>query len=83
MCERKPSNSMDPYAVAVIKQLEFSGSGPATSSRSSAGSSGTVVGHVPRKILAACNIFLQKNGDAGMTCTITGNRHHSRNSRFG
>ena len=79
MFEREPSNSMDPYAVAVIKQLEFSGSRPPSSSRSSAGSSGTVVGHVPRKILAACNIFLRKNGDTGITYMITGNRHHSTN----
>ena len=43
MCEREPSNSVDPYAVAVIKRLEFSGSGPAASSSSSAGSSGTTV----------------------------------------
>ena len=54
MCES--SNSVDPYAVAVIKRLEFSGSGPAASSSSSAGSSGTIVGHVPQKISAACNI---------------------------
>ena len=43
MCEREPSNSVDPYAVAVIKRLEFSGSGPAASLSSSAGSSGTTV----------------------------------------
>ena len=43
MCEREPSNSVDPYAVAVIRRLEFSGSGPAASSSSSAGSSGTTV----------------------------------------
>ena len=43
MREREQSNSVDPYAVAVIKRLEFSGSGPAASSSSSAGSSGTTV----------------------------------------
>ena len=52
---------MDPYVFAVIKQLKFSGSGPAASSFT-AGSSGTVVGHVPRKFqqlaIFSCKILV-------------------------
>lgn len=61
-CEREPGNLVDPYAVAVIQ-------------RSGSSSSSTVVGHVPRKISAACSLFLCKNGD--ITCTITGHRCRS------
>ena len=35
----------------------------------------TVVGHVPRKISAACSLFLQRQGT--ILCTITGNRRFS------
>ena len=36
----------------------------------------TIVGHVPRKILAACSLFLKKE-DTTITCTITGIREFS------
>ena len=36
---------------------------------------GTVVGHVPRKISAACFLFLRRNGT--IHCTITGTRRFS------
>ena len=54
--EGEPSNSVDPYAVAVIKRLEFIESGH-TSSSSFAASSNTVVGHVA---LSSLQYFLAK-----------------------
>ena len=35
----------------------------------------TVIGHVPKKISAACSLFLRENGT--IWCTITGNRRFS------
>ena len=45
-CKLEPTNTEDPYAVAVVRRS-------------------TVVGHVPRKISAACSLFLRQNGNAG------------------
>lgn len=38
-------------------------------------STGEIVGHVPRKISAACSLFLRKNGT--ILCTVTGKRRFS------
>ena len=35
----------------------------------------TIVGHVPRKISAACSLFLRRNGT--IRCTVTGSRRFS------
>ena len=35
----------------------------------------SVVGHIARRISAACTLFIQKNGS--IKCTITGKRHYS------
>ena len=36
-----------------------------------------LVGHVPKRILAACSLFLQQSGN--IECTITGTRRYSSN----
>ena len=56
-----------PFAVAVLK--------PATSDSS------MVVGHVPRKISAACSVFLEFGGI--IRCTITGTRQYLTDLRQG
>ena len=38
-------------------------------------SENTTVGHLPRKISAACTLFLRTNGI--ISCTVTGNRRYS------
>ena len=60
-CEREEDNTADPYAVAVKKK--FGRRMP------------VVVGHVPRRISAACCLFLQRNGI--IKCEITGVRRYS------
>ena len=57
-CQREEANEQDPYAVAIVKRT--------------AGRRTKVVGHVPRRILAACSLFLQRSGN--IKCTITGAR---------
>ena len=37
---------------------------------------GNIIGHVPRKISAACSLFLRNRGS--IQCTITGGRQYSR-----
>ena len=37
--------------------------------------SGNIVGHVPRRISVACNLFIQKRGN--ILCKVTGPRRHS------
>ena len=44
-CQREEANEQDPYAVATVKRT--------------AGHRTKVVGHVPRRISAACSLFLQ------------------------
>ena len=60
-CQREETNEQDPYAVAIVKRT--------------AGRRTKVVGRVPRRISAACSLFLQRSGN--IDCTITGARHHS------
>ena len=57
ICRKKPFNTTDPFAVAVVKNS-------------------TAVGHVPRKILSVCSLFLRKNGT--IVCKVTGSRCYSR-----
>jgi len=59
-CQREEGNRADPYAVAVVKE-----SGRRT----------MVVRHVPRRISAACCLFLQRSGV--INCEITGARRYS------
>ena len=61
-CKRDVSNTRDAYAVGIM-QLEDTGST-------------AIVGHVPRKISAACSLFLQREGS--IRCIIMGNRQYSR-----
>ena len=37
--------------------------------------SGETVGHLPKKILMLCSMFIDKGGD--ITCVVTGNRRYS------
>jgi len=66
ICHQESGNTSDPFAVAVLKP-------------DSPG--GMVVGHVPRKISAACSVFLELGGT--IRCTITGPRQYSRDLRQG
>ena len=59
-CQREEDNGADPYAVAVMKE---------------SGRTTRVVGHVPRRISAACCLFLRRNGI--IDCKITGSRRYS------
>ena len=68
VCQKESANRSDPFAVAVLK--------PDSTSDSS-----MVVGHVPRKISAACSVFLEFGGV--IRCTITGPRQYSRDLRQG
>ena len=36
---------------------------------------GEIVGHVPRRISAACSLFIHRKGK--ITCVVTGHRHYS------
>ena len=38
--------------------------------------SGTVVGHLPKKISTACSLFIRRGGS--ITCIVTGSRRYSR-----
>ena len=67
ICHQESGNRSDPFAVAVLK--------PAASDSS------MVVGHVPRKISAACSVFLELGGI--IHCTITGPRQYSTDLRQG
>ena len=58
-CVPETANRKDPYAVSV-QQPE---------------SRQTIVGHLPRKISAACSMFVRKGGT--ITCTISGERRYS------
>ena len=60
-CQREETNEQDPYAVAIVK----------TAGRRTK----LVVGHVSRRISAACSLFLQRSGN--IECTITGTRRYS------
>ena len=60
-CEGEEDSTADPYGVAVKKK--FGRRMP------------VVVGHLPRKIAAACCLFLQRNGI--IKCEITGVRRYS------
>ena len=70
VCQQEEGNTSDSYAVAVLN--------PALSSASS---SLPIVGHVPRKMSAACSGFLESGGT--IRCTITGPRRYSRDLRQG
>ena len=59
-CEKESGNAADPYAVAVVLSSEKA----------------TTVGHVPRKISAASNLFLRQDGSS-IRCVVTGRRCHS------
>jgi hypothetical protein len=37
---------------------------------------GNIVGHIPKKISAACSMFLRKSGES-ITCKVTGKRQYS------
>ena len=39
--------------------------------------SGVTVGHIPRKISAACSLFLRNDEGNSLKCMVTGNRRHS------
>ena len=59
-CEREEGNAFDPYAVAMLKTVNTR----------------LVVGHVPRKISAACSLFLCREGSS-ISCIVSDNRRHS------
>ena len=61
-CQREEANKQDPYAVVMVKRP----AGHRTTK---------VVGHVPRRISAACCLFLQQSRN--IECTITGERRYS------
>ena len=61
-CQREETNEHDPYTVAIVK-------------RTAGRRSPQVVGHVPRRISAACNLFLQRSGN--IECTVTAARRYS------
>ena len=63
-CQQEEANEQDPYAVVIVK--EQLGIKPRY-----------VVGQVPRRILVACSLFLQRSGN--FACIITGIRHYSSN----
>ena len=60
-CQREEANEQDPYAVVIVKRT--------------AGCRTKVVVHVPKRISAACSLFLQRSGN--IECTITGARRYS------
>ena len=53
-CQREETNEQDPHVVVMRKRT--------------AGCRTKVVGHVPRRISAACTLFLQRSGN--VNCTI-------------
>ena len=61
--QREEANEQDPYAVAILKRT--------------ARCRIKVVGHVPRRISAACTLFLQWSGN--IKRAITGARRYSSN----
>ena len=63
-CKRDVSNTRDAYAVGIIQQEETGLT--------------AIVGHMPRKISAACSLFLQREGS--IRCIITGNRQYTGNT---
>ena len=60
ICEREIGNPCDPQAVAIKKEISHVLQ---------------VVGHVPRRILSICSIFIRQGRI--IKCTVTGYRHHS------
>ena len=62
-CKREKRNASDPYAVAVIKAENEE-------------DAVVIVGHVPRKISAACSLFLGREGSS-IICTVCGDRRYS------
>jgi len=59
-CQREVGNSYDTNAVAVIKPI---------------GEHDTIVGHVPRRISASCNAFINQGGV--IQCTVIGGRRYN------
>ena len=55
-CICEPTNTEDPYAVAVVRRS-------------------TIVDHVPRKISAACLLFLRRKGT--IRCRVTASHRFS------
>ena len=62
MCKQESGNRSNPYAMAVLKS-------------ESSSESSRVVGHMPRKLSAACSLFLDLGGT--VDCVITGPRQYS------
>lgn len=62
-CQREIRNMADQYAVAVIKEEVESGT-----------SDHAVVGHLPRKISAACSLFI----GGSIMCVVMSSRRYSR-----
>ena len=60
LCQREVGNSHNVLFVAVLKEI---------------GRENTVIGHVPRKISALCNIFIHQGGSN--LCMVDSGRRYS------
>ena len=59
-CRREVGNSHDALSVAVLKEI---------------GRENTIIGHVPQRISALCNIFIRRGGS--ILCIVDGSRRYS------